>query len=278
MTREELLELAALDAFGLLDEYEAALYTRSFHHAPAAVQDEVKELQAAFAADLTFLPEVEPKDEIRHRVLGAVARAVESESGELAPLALIGRAHTRRGRTVHRSSNGSTSQFWRAAALVLAAGNIVFIAFGIQFHRDFVAMTTRLLQDHTQNAIETEIGGEFYPHYVNSPFCEEVPLTSPDGAKMTAWVYVKEHQDEPGYSLFVVARGLRSLSDFRLEGKLGDNTPIVLDMRTGISGIGSARIDVGNVPGEVYTDFAKVSWKIIDVEQNDVVLTYNALV
>ena len=37
MTREELLELSALDALGLLEEYEAALFTRSFHHAPAAV-------------------------------------------------------------------------------------------------------------------------------------------------------------------------------------------------------------------------------------------------
>ena len=42
MTREELLELAALDAFGLLDDYEAALFTRSFHHAPVAVQDEIR--------------------------------------------------------------------------------------------------------------------------------------------------------------------------------------------------------------------------------------------
>ena len=276
MTREELLELAALDAFGLLDEYEAALYTRSFHHAPAAVQDEVKQRQASFAADPAFLPEVEPESELRRRVLGAVARAVESESGELAPLALIGRTHTGRGATLHRSSNGAASHFWRAAALVLAAGNIVFAYFGIQFHRDFVAMTTTLLQDHTQTAIETEIGGEFYPDYVNSPFCEEVLLTSPNGAKMTAWVYVKEHQDRPGHSLFVVARGMPHLKGYRLEGRLGDAAPLVVEFLSGTSGIATARIDVGNVPSEFYASFAQVSWKIVDVEQNDVVLTYSA--
>ncbi len=55
MSREELLELAALDALGLLDEYEAALYTRSFHHAPAAVQDEIKDLQATFATPVVTL-------------------------------------------------------------------------------------------------------------------------------------------------------------------------------------------------------------------------------
>ncbi len=56
MTREELIELAALDALGLLDEYESALFTRSFHHAPAAVQKEIKDLQAAVTADPSLLP------------------------------------------------------------------------------------------------------------------------------------------------------------------------------------------------------------------------------
>ncbi len=51
MTRQELLELAALDALGLLDRYEAALYTRSFHHASAPVQDEIVRLQAEIASD-----------------------------------------------------------------------------------------------------------------------------------------------------------------------------------------------------------------------------------
>ena len=40
MTHEELLELAALDALGLLDEYESALFTRSYHHAAVAVGPE----------------------------------------------------------------------------------------------------------------------------------------------------------------------------------------------------------------------------------------------
>ncbi len=100
MSREELLELAALDALGLLDEYEAALYTRSFHHAPAAVQDEIKDLQAAYSADPTFLPDVEPASTGRVRVLGAVRRAIEQESLELAPLAMIGRKHLRNGAAV----------------------------------------------------------------------------------------------------------------------------------------------------------------------------------
>ena len=91
MSRDDLLELAALDAFGLLDDYEAALFTRSFHHAPVGVQDEIRELQAEYAGDEALLPEVGPDATLKARVLRSVATAIEEESIELAPLATIGR-------------------------------------------------------------------------------------------------------------------------------------------------------------------------------------------
>ena len=97
MTRQELLELAALDALGLLDRYEAALYTRSFHHASAPVQDEIVRLQAEIASDETLLPVDEPDGSLRERVLRKVAEAIEAEASEFAPLATIGRR--RRGST-----------------------------------------------------------------------------------------------------------------------------------------------------------------------------------
>ena len=77
MTREQLLELAALDALGLLDEYEAALYNRSFHDAPAAVQEEIQRLQALVANDETLRVDEEPDPSLRARVLTAVAKAIE---------------------------------------------------------------------------------------------------------------------------------------------------------------------------------------------------------
>ena len=76
MTRQELLELAALDALGLLDRYEAALYTRSFHHASAPVQDEIVRLQAEIASDESLLPLDKPEGSLRERVLRKVAEAI----------------------------------------------------------------------------------------------------------------------------------------------------------------------------------------------------------
>lgn len=132
MSRDDLLELAALDALCLLDEYESALYTRSYHHAPAAVQDEVKERQEQYAGDAWLLPEVEPRLELRERVLSAVARSIEDESVRLAPLATIGRARPGRGDVIARIGPGTSLQVWRAASFVLAAVALLFAYLGAQ--------------------------------------------------------------------------------------------------------------------------------------------------
>lgn len=90
MTREELLELAPLDAYGLLDEFEAALFNRSFHHAAPSVQAEIRALQAQLAEDPTFLAGDEPRPLLRQKVLVQVADAVEVAVEQLKPLATIG--------------------------------------------------------------------------------------------------------------------------------------------------------------------------------------------
>src|SRR5262245_38253520 len=91
MTREELLESAALDAFGLLDEYETALFTRSFHHAPAAAQDEIIAMQADLVSDERLLPQRNTEQALGGRGLDAVALAIEQDSAHLDLLATIGR-------------------------------------------------------------------------------------------------------------------------------------------------------------------------------------------
>lgn len=131
MTTKELLELAALDALGLLDRYEAAIYTRSFHDAPVPVQDEITRLQAEVVADERLVPDEEPNPALRERVLKAVADAIAREEARLAPLATIGRrraAETGAGRSPFAA--GSTSgQFWRAASFVLAGAWLVMLYF-----------------------------------------------------------------------------------------------------------------------------------------------------
>jgi hypothetical protein len=145
MNREELIELAALDAYGLLDQYDAAIYTRSLLDASAAVQDEVRQLQAAIALDESLLPDDMPPAELRGQVLGAVRRAIEQEASRLAPIATIGRRPaaaagavatapavaparlSRLGRLVF----GGQSPMWRAASFALAGALVaLFLSYG----------------------------------------------------------------------------------------------------------------------------------------------------
>lgn len=90
MSRDELLELAPLDALGLLDDFEAALFDRSFHHAPAAVQAEVSALQAEVAAMVGSLVREEPAAVLRSKVLVRIGAEVEEIAEQLKPLAHIG--------------------------------------------------------------------------------------------------------------------------------------------------------------------------------------------
>lgn len=137
-TREELMQLALLEAYGLLDEYEEAEFGRMFRDASAAEQDDIRELQAEVASDLAMLPDLDPPAELKARVLARVATAVESEASTLAPLAKIGRvaraAASADERDRLRSMRAAT--FWRAACFVLCAALIVSLYFQTTTYRE----------------------------------------------------------------------------------------------------------------------------------------------
>lgn len=151
MTRQELLELAALDALGLLDRYEAALYTRSFHYASAPVQDEIVRLQAEIVSDESLLPLDEPDGSLRERVLRKVAEAIEREASEFAPLATIGRRrHSGPGETGGRLAFGASGQFWRAAAFVMTGAVVVLAYFSSEANRSSNEIARLALMSDTE--------------------------------------------------------------------------------------------------------------------------------
>ena len=154
MTPRQLLELASLDALGLLDDVESAAYTRSFHDAPATIQDEVLRLQAEIANDHLLLAGEEPDPELRERVLRAVADALEKDDS-LAPLARIGKPRRTTDRDIGgRVILGGSGQFWRAASFALAGVSLImayFMAMGRQASDDVTAAAL------WNNTIELEV-------------------------------------------------------------------------------------------------------------------------
>jgi len=231
MSREELLDLAALDALGLLDQYEAALYTRSFHHAPVSVQNEVRRMQAETAGDDAILPDVEPPLDLRERVLKSVANAIEEESAEFAPLAMIGRGRNASSRrdTIGRIGFGATRQGWRAASFVLAAVLLVMLYVGGQKdeRNDQVQLMAIDLLAHAQvrDLIQRERESDLVPDlfdFIGQPTCERINLTSPSSDGPLAVVYRNRKTGEA----FVFTMGLAENTRYTLRGAFGNEAVV----------------------------------------------------
>jgi hypothetical protein len=146
----DLRALAVLDALGLLDDVDAAQFDRAFRDSPAALQAELRVIQAAAVADPAFLATEEPSAELKLQTLTRVMTAVEQQESQFAPIALIGRMASRGNRRVARSVDTKdlveqamelavlrkdverftvSSYYWRAASIALTAALTVALVF-----------------------------------------------------------------------------------------------------------------------------------------------------
>ena len=146
----DLRALAVLDALGLLDDVDAAQFDRAFRDSSAALQAELRVIQAAAVADPAFLATEEPSAELKLQTLTRVMTAVEQQESQFAPIALIGRMASRGNRRVARSVDTKdlveqamelavlrkdverftvSSYYWRAASIALTAALTVALVF-----------------------------------------------------------------------------------------------------------------------------------------------------
>lgn len=117
MSTRELLELASLDAMGLLDDEEREGFDSAFRAAPPEVQARVRKEQARFANADHLLPPVDPPAGLRARVISAVRDAIAAVRGEEQDvLATIGTAS---------SAIRNTAPMWRAACIGFATASLV---------------------------------------------------------------------------------------------------------------------------------------------------------
>lgn len=218
LNREELLRLAALDALGLLDQFEAEQYTRSFHHATAAVQDEILILQASIVSDESFLSSDQPDPSLRERVLARVAEAIEEEAMRLAPIASIGRRRSAAAGEADRAQAHSTSR-WRAAAFALAACLVVALLLFLDLNRDYKQLTQLALNKGTTEKLKAMIGPDFEA-FVNNPNAAPKALTSVSPTFQGAgaiWVNGQAKQ------AFLLGFGLPEGGTYTLRARRGDD-------------------------------------------------------
>ena len=174
---KQLIELAVLDAHGLLDPIESDVFTRSFHDAPASIQDEIIQMQRDFALDDSLLPSDVPNPALKKRVLQAVAEAADQEARRLAPLALIGaRASAMRGKL------GTTKQtyFWRTAALILFGVAVVLGIMAVESNQRATRVAQVAMNLDATSTITDVVGADF-KSFLDNPYCHVTRLERENG-------------------------------------------------------------------------------------------------
>lgn len=228
--RSELLELAPLEALGLLDDIEERRFDIGYHEATSVVQSEVQDLQAAVAAEFGSASKDAPDRALRYRVLASLSAAIDADDTACAPIAAIGDPTAyRRSPPLQGVSNAQaeavanavrvdraarSSTLWRAAALTFGCGLLVTL-----FFANNLAQTTRdLAHLALSNEVRLELRdrvGFTYLSYLDSSTAEVVALggTAGDGAgvlfievKNNSGLFVAFHlpESEGPYTLVAV--------------------------------------------------------------------------
>lgn len=208
----ELVELASLDAFGLLPAADAVKFEQAFMTASSEVQAEIRSIQAELATDTSLLNNEEPSSSLRQRVLDAVALNIDSEAERLAPLATIGdKDHLPPNQMDNSHSHHSSGLFasvwtWRMAALVMFGVVVTLAVFNATSNREASMLASTHTTLNTLDELKDQIGPQF-TEFVNNPNCRHYYLSSLDGSGMIR-----------------VAVNERSGNAFVLGLDLGDNT------------------------------------------------------
>lgn len=155
-TRDELLELAAFEMLGVLDDVDIARFERALADAAPSMQAEIAALQARMAVDPLFRDDsVKPSASLGLRTKARLLEEIEAEAASAAPIATIG---PRTGARIRRDESAvittesmreilaevaarNTSVrpprqlYWRVASFFLLAGLCVALYFNHQLSR-----------------------------------------------------------------------------------------------------------------------------------------------
>ena len=176
LRREELIEQAALEALGMLDERETEAFERAFEDAPENIQEQIRRIQAETVTDVAMLSGEEPPASLRGKVLAAVSDAVEDEARELQPIASIGVRARRPGQAgaievaeaVRDERQGLRLQaaqrhllVWRAASIALAASLLTTLFWSGMYRLERHSIQQLVDNGATVRQLEEQFGIKF---------------------------------------------------------------------------------------------------------------------
>jgi len=156
MNTRELLEMASLDALGLLDDDERRSFECAFRDAPSTIRSEIRREQERLACDESLLPQVEPPASLRVRVMGAVRDAMRAVQAPAAHSEVIARINPGAW-----SWRGRVSPVWRAACIGFATATVVLLTAGFQLQREWSSANAASTDGAIAEMITKQIGARF---------------------------------------------------------------------------------------------------------------------
>lgn len=227
----ELLELAVIDAYGLLDDEDRAAFDAGFRAAPATLRELIRSEQARIAASGELLPDIEPPAALRGRVLTSIRNECERTRAAAAPVlgrALTHGAETRppRLRRARRVNPG-----WRISAVAFAVAAVVLGVLHIQLKQEFDAV-----REGSQLATLLDtVGVEHIEATLFDSSWHRAEFTAVDATgkeQATLWhkpdsdearLYIMNFANQSGYRLVVLGENdepARELGTFEADGLL----------------------------------------------------------
>lgn len=182
MKTHELIELALLDAFGLLDDSEREQFERAYAIATPAVQAQVRREQTRFVQMESFLPDVEAPDDLRARVLARVRDAIAAQDVAATGAVMASIRHDAGRAMPPITSSRRVSVAWRAGALGCAAAAIVFAVTTIQMRVRYDQLARTMQNDELLSQMLETYGPNHLRGMLFDGKTERVVFTSTDAA------------------------------------------------------------------------------------------------
>ena len=161
MNTQELIELAVLDAMGLLDEEEREAFDAAFDRAAPAIQAQVRREQTRLCMSDSLLPDVEPPAGLRSLVVEAVRK-------EMASPARPRHRHARNA-VLALVPARQVSPMWRAASVGFAAAALVLGITFISLRSDLDALNLSLENDRLISEMQGAVGSPYVVALLTDP-------------------------------------------------------------------------------------------------------------
>ncbi len=233
MTTQELIEMASLDALGMLDADERAEFEAAFRAASPAIQSQVRREQKRFASADHLLPEVDPPAGLKFKVMSAVREAILGlTAGDAAAAARAVSSGSKSGAWFNSTT------IWRAACIGFATTTVLLTgvaAYVFDRNQAYVEQTEIALG----KALLSELGSDFQ-EVALAQGVQVFDFATPEGlsAKAKLWV----HPETQVAFLFCTDLPVRD-GRYSLVRNLAGNSPEIVRQFRASDGFITFRVD-----------------------------------